>query len=151
MKKLFKEFGDFIKRGNVIDLAVAVVVGGAFSSIVTSLVNDIIMPVISLLTGGVDFTNLFVSLDGKVYATLAEAQAAGASVLAYGAFIQAIVNFLIIAFVIFMVVKAMNTASEKASKLKKKGAKEEEKPAPPVKPEEVVLLEQIRDLLKKNK
>ncbi len=150
MKKLFKEFGDFIKRGNVIDLAVAVVVGGAFSSIVTSLVNDIIMPVISLLTGGVDFTNLFVSLDGKVYATLAEAQAAGASVLAYGAFIQAIVNFLIIAFVIFMVVKAMNTASEKASKLKKKGAKEE-KPAPPVKPEEVVLLEQIRDLLKKNK
>lgn len=151
MKKLFKEFGDFIKRGNVIDLAVAVVVGGAFSSIVTSLVNDIIMPVISLLTGGVDFTNLFVSLDGKVYATLAEAQAAGASVLAYGAFIQAIVNFLIIAFVIFMVVKAMNTASEKASKLKKKGVKEEEKPAPPVKPEEVVLLEQIRDLLKKNK
>lgn len=151
MKKLFKEFGDFIKRGNVIDLAVAVVVGGAFSSIVSSLVNDVIMPVISLLTGGVDFTNLFVSLDGKVYATLAEAQAAGASVLAYGSFIQAIVNFLIIAFVIFMVVKAMNTASDKASKLKKKGAKEEEKPAPPVKPEEVVLLEQIRDLLKKNK
>ena len=150
MKKLFKEFGDFIKRGNVIDLAVAVVVGGAFSSIVTSLVNDVIMPVISLLTGGVDFTNLFVSLDGKAYATLAEAQTAGASVLAYGAFIQAIVNFLIIAFVIFMVVKAMNTATEKASKLKKKDAKEE-KPAPPVKPEEVVLLEQIRDLLKKNK
>lgn len=150
MKKLFKEFGDFIKRGNVIDLAVAVVVGGAFSSIVTSLVNDVIMPVISLLTGGVDFTNLFVSLDGKAYATLAEAQAAGASVLAYGAFIQAIVNFLIIAFVIFMVVKAMNTATEKASKLKKKDTKEE-KPAPPVKPEEVVLLEQIRDLLKKNK
>ena len=151
MKKLFKEFGDFIKRGNVIDLAVAVVVGGAFSSIVTSLVNDVIMPVISLLTGGVDFTNLFVALDGKTYATLAEAQKAGASVLAYGSFIQAIVNFLIIAFVIFMVVKAMNTAADKASKLKKKGAKEEEKPAPPVKPEEVVLLEQIRDLLKKNK
>ena len=150
MKKLFKEFGDFIKRGNVIDLAVAVVVGGAFSSIVTSLVNDVIMPVISLLTGGVDFTNLFVALDGKTYATLAEAQKAGASVLAYGSFIQAIVNFLIIAFVIFMVVKAMNTASDKASKLKKKGAKEE-KPAPPAKPEEVLILEQIRDLLKKNK
>ena len=150
MKKLFKEFGDFIKRGNVIDLAVAVVVGGAFSSIVSSLVNDVIMPVISLLTGGIDFTNLFVALNGKTYATLAEAEAAGASVLAYGAFIQAIINFLIIAFVIFMVVKAMNAASEKASKLKKKDAKEE-KPAPPAKSDEVVLLEQIRDLLKKNK
>ncbi len=149
MKKLFKEFGDFIKRGNVIDLAVAVVVGGAFSSIVTSLVNDVIMPVISLLTGGIDFTNLFVALNGKTYATLAEAEAAGASVLAYGAFIQAIINFLIIAFVIFMVVKAMNTASEKASKLKKKDAKEE-KPAAPVKSDEVKLLEEIRDALKKN-
>ena len=149
MKKLFKEFGDFIKRGNVIDLAVAVVVGGAFSSIVTSLVNDVIMPVISLLTGGIDFTNLFVALNGKTYATLAEAEAAGASVLAYGAFIQAIINFLIIAFVIFMVVKTMNTASEKASKLKKKGAKEE-KEAAPVKSDEVKLLEEIRDALKKN-
>ena len=151
MKKLFKEFGDFIKRGNVIDLAVAVVVGGAFSSIVTSLVNDIIMPVISLLTGGVDFTNLFVALNGKTYETLALAQEDGASVLAYGSFIQAVINFLIIAFVIFMVVKAMNTAADKASKLKKKGAKEEEKPAPAPKSDEVVLLEQIRDLLKKNK
>lgn len=150
MKKLFKEFGDFIKRGNVIDLAVAVVVGGAFSSIVTSLVKDVIMPVISLLTGGIDFTNLFVALNGKTYATLAEAEAAGASVLAYGAFIQAVINFLIIAFVIFMVVKAMNTAAEKASKLKKKGAKEEA-PAEAPKSDEVVLLEQIRDLLKKNK
>ena len=145
MKKLFKEFGDFIKRGNVIDLAVAVVIGGAFSSIVASLVNDIIMPVISLATGGVDFTNLFVSLNGQSYATLAEAQEAGASVLAYGSFIQAIINFLIIAFVIFMVVKAMN----KLMSLKKK--KEEEEPKAPVKSDEVVLLEQIRDLLKKNK
>lgn len=144
MKKLFKEFGDFIKRGNVIDLAVAVVIGGAFSSIVGSLVNDIIMPVISLATGGVDFTNLFVSLNGQSYATLAEAQEAGASVLAYGSFIQAIINFLIIAFVIFMVVKAMN----KLMSLKKK---KEEEPKAPVKSDEVVLLEQIRDLLKKNK
>ena len=149
MKKLFKEFGDFIKRGNVIDLAVAVVVGGAFSSIVTSLVNDVIMPVISLLTGGIDFTNLFVALNGKTYATLAEAQVAGASVLAYGAFIQAIINFLIIAFVIFMVVKAMNTAADKASKLKKKGAKEEVPQEAP-KSDEVKLLEEIRDALKKN-
>ena len=142
MKKIFKEFGDFIKRGNVIDLAVAVVIGGAFSNIVSSLVKDIIMPVISLATGGIDFTNLFVSLNGKTYDTLAEAEAAGASVLAYGSFIQAIINFLIIAFVIFMVVKAMN----KLSNLKKK--KEEEAPAP-VKSDEVVLLEEIRDLLKK--
>lgn len=144
MKKVFKEFGDFIKRGNVIDLAVAVIIGGAFSSIVTSLVNDIIMPVISLITGGIDFTNLFVSLNGETYATLAEAQAAGASVLAYGSFIQAIINFLIIAFVIFMVVKAMN----KMMSLKKKKDEKEEAPA---KSDEVVLLEEIRDLLKKHK
>ena len=150
MKKLFKEFGDFIKRGNVIDLAVAVVIGGAFSTIVSSLVNDVIMPVISLATGGIDFTNLFISLNGQSYATLAEAQTAGASVLAYGSFIQAVINFLIIAFVIFMVVKAMNTASEKMAKLKKK-KEEEKKEEPAPKSDEVILLEQIRDLLKKNK
>ena len=143
MKKILKEFGDFIKRGNVIDLAVAVVIGGAFSNIVTSLVNHIIMPVISLITGGVDFTNLFIALNGETYETLAKAEEAGASVLAYVSFIQAIINFLIIAFVIFMVVKAMN----KMMNLKKK---KEEAPAP-VKSDEVVLLEQIRDLLKKNK
>ncbi len=144
MKKIFKEFGEFIKRGNVIDLAVAVVIGGAFSSIVGSLVNDIVMPVVSLLTGGIDFTNLFVSLNGKTYATLAEAQEAGASVLAYGSFIQAVINFLIIAFVIFLVVKAMN----KMMSLKKK---KEEPKEEPVKSDEVVLLEEIRDLLKKHK
>ena len=149
MKKVFKEFGEFIKRGNVIDLAVAVIIGGAFSNIVTSLVNDIIMPVISLATGGIDFTNLFVSLNGQKYATLAEAHEAGASVLAYGSFIQAIINFLIIAFVIFLVVKAMNKAMDKVSKLKKK--EEEKKEEAPAKSDEVVLLEQIRDLLKKNK
>lgn len=134
MKKMFKEFGDFIKRGNVIDLAVAVVIGGAFSSIVTSLVNDIIMPVIGMITGGIDFT----SLTAKV----------GDATLAYGNFIQNIVNFLIIAFVIFMVVKVMNKASEKVNKLKGKKEEQEETPA---KSDEVVLLEQIRDLLKKNK
>ena len=146
MKKIFKEFGDFIKRGNVMDLAVAVIIGGAFSSIVTSLVNDIIMPLISLCTGGIDFSNLFVSLNGEKYATLVEAQEAGASVLAYGSFIQAIINFLIIAFVIFLVVKAMN----KLMNLRKK-KEEEKKEEAPVKSDEVVLLEQIRDLLKKNK
>ena len=150
MKKIFKEFGDFIKRGNVIDLAVAVVIGGAFSSIVTSLVNDIIMPVISLATGGIDFSNLFISLNGEKYATLAAANDAGASVLAYGSFIQAVINFLIIAFVIFMVVKAMNTAMDKMSKLKHK-KEEEKKEEEPAKSDEVVLLEQIRDLLKRSK
>ena len=150
MKKIFKEFGEFIKRGNVIDLAVAVVIGGAFSNIVTSLVNDVIMPVISLATGGIDFTNLFVSLNGQSYATLAEAQEAGASVLAYGSFIQAVINFLIIAFVIFLVVKAMNKAMDKMSKLKKK-QEEGKKEEAPAKSDEVVLLEEIRDLLKKHK
>ena len=148
MKKIFKEFGDFIKRGNVIDLAVAVVIGGAFSSIVSSLVNDVIMPVISLVTGGIDFSNLFISLNGEHYETLKAAGDAGASVLAYGSFIQAVINFLIIAFVIFMVVKAMNTAMDKMSKLKHK-KEEEKKDEPVIKSDEVLLLEEIRDLLKK--
>ena len=111
--------------------------------------NDVIMPVISLLTGGIDFSNLFISLNGETYATLAAAKDAGASVLAYGSFIQAIINFLIIAFVIFLVVKAMNTAMDKMSKLKRK--EEEKKEEKPSKSDEVVLLEEIRDLLKKQK
>ena len=144
MKKMMNEFKEFIARGNVMDLAVGVIIGGAFSAIVTSLVNDIIMPVISLITGGIDFTNWFVSLDGSKYATLAEAQAAGASVLAYGSFIQAVIYFLILAFVIFMLVKAMNKIMSKAKKKEEK--KEEEKPA---KSNEEVLLEKILDELKK--
>jgi len=108
MKKMASEFKEFIARGNVMDLAVGVIIGGAFSAIVTSLVNDIIMPIISLITGGIDFTNWFISLDGTKYNTLAEAQSAGASVLAYGSFIQAIIYFLILAFVIFMLVKGVN-------------------------------------------
>ena len=105
---MVSEFKEFIMRGNVMDMAVGVVVGGAFSNIVTSLVNDIIMPVVSLATGKVNFSDLFISLNGEKYASLAAAQEAGASVFAYGSFIQAIVNFLIIAFCIFMVVKAIN-------------------------------------------
>ena len=135
MKKIFKEFGDFIKRGNVIDLAVAVVIGGAFSSIVSSLVNDIVMPLIGMITGGIDFSSLTATV--------------GDATLTYGNFIQNVVNFLIIAFVIFMVVKTMNKISEKASKLKKK--QEEEKAEAPAKPEDIILLEEIRDLLKKHK
>lgn len=136
MKKLFKEFGDFIKRGNVIDLAVAVIIGGAFSSIVTSLVNDIIMPLIGMITGGINISGLSATV--------------GEATLTYGNFLQSVINFLVIAFVIFMVIKAMNAASERVSKLKKKNEEaNSQEPAP--KSDEVVLLEQIRDLLKKNK
>ena len=102
------EFKEFVMRGNVIDLAVGVIIGGAFQAIVNSLVNDVIMPVISLITGGIDFTSWFISLDGGSYKTLEEAQEAGASVLAYGSFISAILNFLIMAFVIFLLVKGIN-------------------------------------------
>ncbi len=141
-KGFIKEFGDFIKKGNVVDMAVGVVIGGAFGSIVTSLVNDIIMPLVSLLTGGLDFSNWFIALDGKTYATLEEATTAGAATLNYGNLISVILNFLIVAFCIFLVVKAMN-------KFRKK---EEEKPAEaPKKSDEVLLLEEIRDLMKKKK
>ena len=105
---MVKEFKEFIMRGNVMDMAVGVIVGGAFGAIVNSLVNDVIMPVISLATGKVDFTNLFISLDGNKYATLAEAQEAGGSVFAYGNFIQAVIEFLIIALCIFLMVKGVN-------------------------------------------
>ncbi|MBR4979364.1 MAG: large conductance mechanosensitive channel protein MscL [Clostridia bacterium] len=115
-KGFFGEFKTFIMRGNVIDLAVGVIIGGAFQAIVNSLVNDIIMPVISLLTKGLDFANLFVALDGNEYATLAEAQEAGAAVITYGSFIGAVINFVIMAFVIFLIVKSINKASEKFSK-----------------------------------
>jgi large conductance mechanosensitive channel len=141
-KGFIKEFGEFIKKGNVVDMAVGVVIGGAFSAIVTSLVNDIIMPLVSLLTGGIDFSNWFLALDGKEYATLEEATTAGAATLNYGNLISLVINFLIVAFCIFLVVKAMN-------RFKKK---EEEKPKEePKKSDEVLLLEEIRDLMKKRK
>ena len=109
---MLKEFKDFVMRGNVLDLAVAVIIGGAFGKIITSLVNDIIMPPIGLLLHGVDFSNLFVSLNGQAYATLADAQAAGAPVLTYGNFINNVVNFLIVALVIFFMVKAANSTKK---------------------------------------
>ena len=105
---MFKEFKAFIMRGNVLDLAVAVIIGGAFGKIVTSLVNDLIMPPIGLLLGNVDFSNRFVSLSGVDYASLADAQKAGAATLNYGLFINAVVSFLIVAFAIFLVVRAAN-------------------------------------------
>ncbi len=136
---MLKEFKEFIMRGNVLDLAVAVIIGAAFGSIVNSFVNDLLMPPIGLLLGGVDFSNLFLVLDGGSYDTLAAAQEAGAVTLNYGLFVNTIINFLIIAFAIFMVVKAANQMQ----------GEEEEAPEAPAEPSaEEKLLAEIRDLLK---
>ncbi|MCP4426542.1 MAG: large conductance mechanosensitive channel protein MscL [Chloroflexi bacterium] len=118
---MWKEFSDFIKKGNVIDLAVAVIIGGAFGAIVKSLVNDIIMPPIGVLLGGVDFANLFIDLSGEGYESLAAAQEAGAATINYGVFINTIINFLIVAFVVFLVIRRINKAKKE----------EEETPAEP--------------------
>lgn len=105
---MLKEFRDFMMRGNVLDLAVAVIIGGAFGRIISSFVNDIIMPPIGLLLGHVDFTSLFVNLSGTPYASLKEAQAAGAPTINYGTFINTIIDFLIVALVIFLIVRTVN-------------------------------------------
>lgn len=110
---MIQEFKDFIMRGNVLDLAVAVVIGAAFSAIVSSMVDDLINPIIGLLIGGLDFSNLFVALDGNTYPTIEAAQEAGAGVLAIGNFILAIINFLIVAFVLFLIIKAYNSTQQK--------------------------------------
>lgn len=107
---MLKEFKEFISKGSVMDLAVGVIIGGAFSKIVSSLVDDIIMPLIGLLLGGADISNYFVTLDGGKYATLAEAQEAGAATLNYGVFLNRIIDFLIIAFVLFLIIKSINKA-----------------------------------------
>ncbi|HHY18048.1 MAG TPA: large conductance mechanosensitive channel protein MscL [Firmicutes bacterium] len=105
---MWKEFKEFAAKGNVVDLAIGVIIGGAFGKIVTSLVNDLIMPLISQITGKVDFTNMFLALDGNHYPTLEEAKAVGAATLNYGNFITAIVDFLIIAFSLFLIVRQVN-------------------------------------------
>lgn len=110
---MLKEFKEFAIKGNMIDLAVGVIIGGAFNGLVTSLVNNIIMPVITLLTGKIDFSNLFIALDGGDYATLAEAQKAGGATLNYGTFLSGLLNFFIMAFVVFLIVKAMNKLRRK--------------------------------------
>jgi len=111
---MLKEFKTFIMRGNVVDLAIGVIIGGAFGGIVTSLVNDVIMPPIGLLLGKVDFAKLYVSLDGNTYESLAAAKEIGAPTLNYGAFINTIINFLILGFVIFLLVKAINKMQKPA-------------------------------------
>ncbi|MEM9605266.1 MAG: large conductance mechanosensitive channel protein MscL [Pseudomonadota bacterium] len=137
---MVQEFKDFALRGNVVELAVGIVIGAAFGKIVTAFVDNIIMPLVGLLAGGVDFTNLFISLDGSEHATLAAAQEAGAAVLGYGAFMQSLVDFLIVAFAIFMAIKAINS-------LKREEPAEEEE-APKEDPQ-LVLLREIRDNLQK--
>jgi large conductance mechanosensitive channel len=136
---MLDEFKKFAMRGNVVDMAVGIIIGGAFGKIVSSLVNDVIMPPIGQLMGNVDFSTLFVNLGEGSYATLAAAQEAGAATVNYGVFIQAVVDFVIVAFAIFMVIKQMN-------RLKKK---EEAAPAaPPAPTADQQLLTEIRDLLK---
>jgi large conductance mechanosensitive channel len=135
---MWKEFKTFIAKGNAIDLAVGVVIGAAFGKIVSSLVDDVIMPPIGLLLGKVDFSQLFVSLDGQTYATFAAAQAAGAPTLNYGNFITVAIQFVIIAWAIFLLVKGINVLKRN----------EEAKPAEPT--PEVKLLTEIRDSLAKN-
>ena len=105
---LAEDFKKFAMRGNVMDMAVGVIIGGAFGKIVTSVVNDIVMPPVGMLLGNVDFSNLFISLNGKEYATLEAAKKAGAPVLAYGSFMNTVIDFLILAFIIFMMIRQMN-------------------------------------------
>ena len=126
-------------RGNVVDMAVGIIIGASFGKIVSSLVADVVMPPIGLLMGKVDFSQLFINISGGEYASLAAAKEAGAATINYGMFINTVLDFVIVAFAIFMIIRGMN----------KMKAKEEEKPAAPAKPsDEVVLLTEIRDALK---
>ncbi len=136
---MLKEFREFAMRGNVVDLAIGIVIGAAFGKIVTSLVNDVIMPPIGLLLGRVDFTNLFVALNGQSYPSLAAADAAGAPVIRYGVFVNTMLDFLIVALAVFFVVKGINALKRK----------QEAKPAaPPAPSAEVALLTEIRDAVR---
>jgi large conductance mechanosensitive channel len=134
---MLKEFKEFISRGSVIDLAVGIIIGAAFTAIVNSLVNDIIMPPIGLLLGGIDFSNFFITLKGASQATLKATQDSGAVVVAYGQFINSVIKFVIVAAAVFLLIKQVNRFVRK---------KEAAPAAPP--PPEVELLTQIRDLLK---
>ena len=130
------EFKEFALKGNVVDLAVGVIIGGAFGKIVDSIVSDLIMPVVGRLLGGLDFSNYFIALAGQTAVNLADARKAGA-VFAYGSFITVAINFVILAFIIFMMVKQINRVRNQAPA------------APPAPPEDTVLLREIRDALKR--
>jgi large conductance mechanosensitive channel len=141
---MLKEFKDFAMRGNVMDMAVGIIIGAAFGKIVTSLVSDVVMPPIGLLMGNVDFSNLFVNLSmGSTFASVAEAEAAGAPIIKYGIFINTVLDFVIVAFAIFLVIRGLN-------KLKRKQEAAPPPPPPGPTPDQKLLTE-IRDLLKQGR
>ena len=135
---MLKEFKEFALRGNVVDMAVGIIIGAAFTTIVRSVVDDIIMPPIGVVTGGVDFSNMFVALNGEHYDSLAQARQAGAPTVNFGVFINNVISFMIVAFVLFMAIKGMNQLRRK---------QEEEPATEPPPSQEVQLLQQIRDAL----
>jgi large conductance mechanosensitive channel len=139
---MLKEFKEFALRGNVVDMAVGIIIGAAFSTIVRSLVDDVVMPPLGVLTGGVDFSNMFIALDGKHYESLARAKELGAPTINFGVFINNVIAFLIVAFVLFMVIKGMN-------QLRRKQEEEPAKEPPPSR--EVELLQDIRNALVEGK
>jgi large conductance mechanosensitive channel len=137
---MLQEFKEFAMKGNVVDLAIGVIIGGAFGKLVSSVVDDILMPIVAYLTGGVDFSNKFIQLAGAPATTFAAAKEAGATI-GYGSFISLVINFLIVAWILFMIVKAMNSMKKA----------EAAAPAPAAPPAQEVLLGEIRDLLAKGK
>ena len=137
---MLDEFKKFILRGNVIDLAVGIIIGAAFTSIVDSLVKDVLMPPLGLLLGGIDFANFFLTLKGDAFPTLDSAQKAGAVTINYGVFINAVIKFLIVGFAVFLLVKNVNALMNRVAKEKAAA------PSPP--PKQEILLEEIRDILK---
>jgi len=139
---MLREFREFAVRGNVLDMAVGIIIGAAFTTIVRSAVDDVIMPPVGLLLGGVDFSDLYINLSGQSAESLAAAKEAGLPVIAYGLFINAVISFVIVAFVLFWIIRAMNM-------LKRREEAAPEVPAAP--PREQVLLEEIRDLLKERR
>jgi large conductance mechanosensitive channel len=140
MSGFLNEFKEFAMRGNVVDMAVGIIIGAAFGTIVSSLVADVVMPPIGMALGNVDFSDLYINLSGQDYPSAAAAKAAGAPAIYIGLFINAVINFVIVAFAIFLVIKGMN-------KLKKQ-AEESPRDEPPPLPRQEILLEEIRDLLK---
>jgi large conductance mechanosensitive channel len=140
---MFKEFKEFAMRGNVMDMAVGIIIGAAFGRIVTSLVNDVVMPPIGLLMGNLDFSSLYLNLGSADYASLADAEAAGAPVIKYGMFVNNILDFVIVAFAIFLVIRAMNSLKRKQEAAPP--------PAPPGPSDEVKVLLEIRDALREQR
>tara|TARA_B100001750_G_C15428209_1_gene556721 strand:- start:142 stop:579 length:438 start_codon:yes stop_codon:yes gene_type:complete len=145
---MLKEFKNFIARGNVMDMAVGIIMGAAFTAIVNSMVKDLLNPFIGLFTNGTDFSNMYVNLSGEEFETLAAAQEAGAATVNYGLFINAVINFVIVAFVVFMLVRGVNRIKEAAER---KAIEEPASPSAPSVPADIALLKEIRDLLASKK